>query len=241
MRSIFVSTTLPFLLLSFASAQKQPCTLCFNGSDPTPGVDTLPEAMKDQGYTCEGINAFDISPFKASDSVCRSQRGNALFCGCPKPEMSSDNKNLCSLCEDGSPIPADKAGRVITSDKKTCADIATIVTFFGGIDQCSRTQATTGVYCGCKNPVASKGMCRVCGGNNLLPDPSKVVLSIKDNSTGQTTTTTCLDVEYNQPGESCDVLQSVYNKTCGCSGSYIMLPMSEVVAVALVSVLLLVV
>ena len=75
----------------------------------------------------------------------------------------------CPLCEDGSAIPNPNffpiRGVDCFSLQEQYADIA-------GSD-CVAAQATYGVYCGCSNPNASEGICRVCGGDTLLPNATQ--------------------------------------------------------------------
>ncbi len=43
-------------------------------------------------------------------------------------------------------------------------------------EDCTMYQATAGLSCGCENPLASVGACRICGGDIILPVSTRVVV-----------------------------------------------------------------
>lgn len=90
------------------------------------------------------------------------------ICGC-----QDSSETTCSLCEDGS-LLSDPFSDVIGF--ATCLEIAyNIHTLEAGSTTCVANQATFGTYCGCENPVAEEGACRLCGEGKELPKPNRFV------------------------------------------------------------------
>jgi hypothetical protein len=119
-------------------------------------------------------------------------------CDCPR-------EGLCTLCEEeGNAIS--EPNKTISLDY-TCSDLA-LESLLESKDSptCQNWRATAGVYCGCSNPVASTGYCRLCGEGKLLAEPSRPA--------GANPRTTCMTLEFNEAGLSCDVLQSTYADLC---------------------------
>lgn len=74
---------------------------------------------------------------------------------------------------------------------------------------CKAFQATAGVYCGCDNPVASEDACRICGKDQLLPNPSRIAEARLEIS--------CSEAEFaaNLEGSSsCGDTQGSFATTC---------------------------
>jgi hypothetical protein len=70
-------------------------------------------------------------------------------------------------------------------------------------------QATAGVYCGCDNPDASEDACRICGKDQLLPNPGRIAEAKSDIS--------CREAEYvaNLEGSSsCSDMQGNFATAC---------------------------
>lgn len=122
----------------------------------------------------------------------------------------SDTSPSCTLCEDGSepPLPSTQ-GFTSTFD---CAFANEEVSMLLDAGECRSIQGSLGVYCGCNNPLASQGHCRLCGDGKLLPDPSLV--AFVDPTVGDVS---CLAVESNSEGLDCVLLQTTFAPMC-CSG-----------------------
>lgn len=170
------------------------CPLCYDGS--------LPPVFEKEvlNSTC-GIftSAAGSSYSDGQTPSCEQWLQIGILCDCPVPD------GACGLCEDGSPVP--EQDLMIGLDR--CADVIALASFSEG-EECSAWQATAGVYCGCNNPVASEGYCRICGDGNLLPDPGFVP------AVGDNTQRSCGQLEFNREGVSCDELQNQYADAC-CS------------------------
>jgi len=118
-------------------------------------------------------------------------------------------KGQCPLCEDGSAPP----NLEFEINTQTCAELSDLASSESG-ERCTAAQATFGVYCGCSNPIASSGACRVCGDDTLLPIPGLVV--IPDTPGGD-----CINLEFtaniDSEGITCEQAQvSSVAETC-CS------------------------
>lgn len=137
----------------------------------------------------------------SSDLTCTDYQGFGIACQCPRPA------DACNLCEDGSDVPPP-----VSEETQVCGLISNFVTFFDEND-CRRYQATIGLFCGCNNPIASEGYCRVCGGDTLLPDYERVAGIDEEGEE-----ITCGDIELNDDGLECEAIQSEYEAIC-CSAA----------------------
>jgi hypothetical protein len=173
------------------------CSLCSDDTQP-PDL-TLSPAYFD-GLTCEDyVNFAAIIEVDAGDSTCKDVYPFGLWCGCTAPEVK------CNLCEDESDLL--NPNLAIAPDE-TCLSLSYYATFEEG-DKCTAYQATFGVYCGCTNPIASVGYCRICGGDTILPDPGTVAYMDEDGFD-----VSCGEAELNGELETCDVVQSKYAEAC---------------------------
>jgi hypothetical protein len=173
--------------------------LCYDGSLP-PDLTLAPEYFG--GPTCgQYVNFAATIDVDADDITCAEVYGEGLWCGCPVPPVK------CNLCEDGSDLL--NPDLEIVPDE-TCLSLSYYATFEEG-DECTAYQATVGVYCGCTNPIASAGYCRICGGDTMLPDPGTVAYMDEDGFD-----VSCGLAELNEELETCDALQSKYAEACGC-------------------------
>ncbi|GAX17639.1 hypothetical protein FisN_18Lh298 [Fistulifera solaris] len=173
------------------------CSLCAGGAAP-PNPSKL--LISSDNTTCNSL-AVEATESNSTigDEVCNEYLLIGLTeCDCPR-------EGLCTLCEEeGSAIP--EPNKSISFDY-TCSDLV-LEALLESKDSptCQNWRATAGVYCGCPNPVAVTGYCRLCGEENLLPEPSRPA--------GANPRTTCMTLEFNEAGLSCDVLQSTYADLC---------------------------
>lgn len=187
------------------------CHFCYDGSEP-PDLQTIPDDPAFGGATCKEL--YERSMVPSADVSCEFYNQAGLSCGCPVPSSS------CSLCEDGSDLPDSEL--VLVS--RTCQDFETIA-MSSPRTECSAFQATIGVYCGCTNPIASEGYCRVCGDDTPLPDPS--VIAYVDASGNEVS---CGEVELNiDSPTSCEAVQR-FSQTC-CNSMSSVSPISSPAAI----------
>ncbi|GAX22945.1 hypothetical protein FisN_24Lh240 [Fistulifera solaris] len=181
------------------------CPLCYDGSRP-------PSFQKEVlNSTCAiFISAAGTPNSDPQTPTCDQWLQIGVLCECPVPD------DACGLCEDGSPIPDPEL--MIGVDK--CSDLIARAAFSEG-EECSSLQATAGVYCGCSNPIASEGYCRICGNGTLLPNPSFVP------ETDDNTERSCGQLEINREGLACDELQNLYAEAC-CSAAPVAAPSGNV-------------
>jgi len=97
---------------------------------------------------------------------------------------------------------------LLVEEDNTCESLNALASTLSP-DLCVRMEATAGVYCGCDNPVASEGYCRICGGDTLLPDTSIIGEPVEEES--------CGSLEANFDGLGCEELQEKYFDEC-CPG-----------------------
>jgi len=84
--------------------------------------------------------------------------GNKL-CGCtPKEE------EYCELCEDGSLMNPE------VGSEFDCTLLAGYAYAIPADDLFCPYYQGVGAYCGCSNPIAEEGVCRLCGDDKLIPD-----------------------------------------------------------------------
>jgi hypothetical protein len=81
------------------------------------------------------------------------------------------------------------------------------------LEECATFRSTAGVYCGCNNPIASIGACRICGDDTLLPDSS---LSFELDSV----TMSCGRAEFDSAGEDCTDYQALFGPFCCQAGTF---------------------
>jgi len=173
------------------------CDICFDGSPvPDPSL-VLPDVNNTDCNTLSLAAALDVQGTPNTTISCPEWQGIGILCGCPRSESA------CTLCEDKSDIPNPD---LVVEEDTTCQSLSAQASSLPP-DLCLNMQATAGVYCGCDNPVASEGYCRICGGDTLLPDTS--ILGEPDTSCGQ--------LEANFEMVDCEELQSKYFDVC-CPG-----------------------
>jgi len=173
------------------------CDICFDGSDvPDPGF-APPELDGDSCGVLQQQAALDrqsVDPILS----CEEWLEEGLLCSCPSPEPD------CKLCEDGSDLPQPD---LLVDELNSCFALESRAED----STCEAFQATAGVYCGCNNPQASEGYCRICGDGILLPDPS--VVAYQDEAGFDVS---CARAELNRDGLSCDELRGNLQSVC-CS------------------------
>ena len=172
------------------------CTLCQDGARPE-NFDLVPPG---QELSCGQLYA---SATYLTEEDCPDIAKYAAICACP----GEDEFILtCTLCEDESDL---RNPTLQISPGKTCAQIATIALEPGsdGLtdqDKCIAYRATYGNYCGCNNGKSSGDYCRICGGVQLLPEPSRLAAE----------GTSCADIEFGAYDGDCAALQTQYSDTC---------------------------
>ena len=177
------------------------CSLCAGGVAPPDPSKVL---LSSDNTTCKSLalEAAESNSTKGDDACIEYLLIGLTECDCPR-------EGLCTLCEEEG-IDIAEPNKTISFDY-TCTDLA-LEALLESEDStiCKSWRATAGVYCGCQNPEASTGFCRLCGEGNLLPEPSR--------SAGPNPRTTCLTLEFNEAGLDCDILQSTYADLC-CDSS----------------------
>ena len=172
------------------------CFLCRDGSPPHL-LDAVVE-IDGISMTCAELDEMTKSTTVEPEACLAIQDAGIYACYC------EDAPNSCLLCEDGSALPDPD---LVVVPGFTCARTE----FFArtdSLDQCPAYRSTVGVYCGCVNPIASEGACRICGGNTLLPDIN-VVFKVDSK------TTTCGERELDAAtSENCSDLQTLYAPFC---------------------------
>lgn len=188
------------MMLMLTTPTNGQCSLCAEGVSPPDPNRTL---LISDNTTCGSLY---LEAAKANGTVGGDACNEYLLIGLT--ECDCPREGLCTLCENGSDIP--DPNRKI-SDDYSCSDLA-LETLLESKDSatCQNWRATVGEYCGCPNAVASTGYCRICGEGILLPEPSR--------SAGANPRTTCLTLEFNEAGLSCEILQSTYADLC-CDSS----------------------
>jgi hypothetical protein len=146
---------------AFCGCPGADCYLCSNGNLPN-NPDAIVELQDGTQLTCAELDNRTKSTVIPSDECPAIQYLGVFSCYC------DDDPNSCSLCEDGSSLP-DPDLKVIPDT--SCARLEFLART-APLEQCVAFQSTTGVYCGCNNPVSSQGACRICGNTTLPPDPS---------------------------------------------------------------------
>jgi hypothetical protein len=175
------------------------CSLCADGTaPPDPSL-----VSSEDGLTCGDLAEFASL---ATAEQCGNFILEGLSCGCAPPVDG------CKLCEDESEIPTPD----LFIGELSCSELETFATL-SGAEECSSWQATIGTYCGCVNPTASEGFCRICGDNTLLLDPTRVAYSEEDDQGVTVFAITCAELELNESGlYACEDLRSEWSDQC-CS------------------------
>ena len=144
-----------------------------------------------------------VTPFESCDIV---HYIGVTQCGCNDTLPPIPQDADCYVCEDGS-VPMNLSFNIHTD--LTCRGLGYVVA--SDNETCSVVQATAGAYCGCDNPKAEENVCRLCGGDSLLPDPSRVIKLMTDD-------VPCIDLEFqaNEERINCTDVQNVWAPVC-CS------------------------
>jgi hypothetical protein len=181
-------------------------TVCLDDS-PVPKPDDI--AFVDSGgleVTCGQLQALVENEDSLLSLDCDVVAYVGItICGCvnvlPEP--------LCEICEDGSapPNPA-----MMLDNGISCAAAAVALANSADFppDSCQSYQSTAGVYCGCQNPIASEGACRICGNSTLLPNP---LLQVFSTNLGENVS--CIEMEFNsfQNGK-CEFYAGTFSAEC---------------------------
>jgi len=194
---------------AYCGCERQ-CPFCSDGillTDEQRDVEVI-----ENGDTCGFLEqlALVLGEETPANPTCADFRGISIACGCPEPE------NACSLCEDDDMTSGFLPDKQIGPRQATCSFLADVsIKAFDDTDEiCRNTQATFGTYCGCANPVANEGYCRICG-DQLLPDPNAVAyFEPSDDDSGNETAVLCVSVERNEDGLACEELQATYAEAC---------------------------
>jgi len=143
-------------------------TMCADGSFLAQEYIHVPLFVEDgKNVTCGDmqlrVNAGDFAQPDCSNAFYMGEFG----CGCTPQEAA------CSICEKGTILP-DLTLEALSPFQ--CSELAGFAFGISKFDQqCVAAQGVDGVYCGCDNPVASDKICRICGEDNLLVDPNRVI------------------------------------------------------------------
>ena len=179
------------------------CTLCPEG-DPVGNPNLVVSIPGGTTQSCAAFDAF--LNVGADQEVCDSLQ---LFlsgpCGCPNPLVPT-----CTLCEDGSSSPTPD---LLIDGENTCLAIEQGAGVFSE-SICTNLQGTAGVYCGCDNPTTAAQVCRVCGDNILLPNPSLVAGTEED---GDPLTCAIIEFEAGTDSSACAASRAQHAATC-CAG-----------------------
>lgn len=201
------------------------CPLCADGSFVPSNHSYSPwfqNTILSDSLTCERMQLAAAIEQTEESLDCNVWQGYGLQCGCPFP---AEESSTCSLCEDGSSVPfPDQV--LSTKDNKTCSDMELLMAFRSDNDTCRTLQATVGVACHCRNPIASARVCRICG-SYLLPDPTAV--AYVENSTQKPML--CGNLEASAIGQLnesvCSAWQDEYYDVCGCVNATRLNPVSS--------------
>lgn len=180
------------------------CSLCETGFaapyDPFALI-----VFQDEVLTCLELfqKKFDDDALSSSDCDTLHLIG-ATACDCRDGIPTAVNH--CTLCEDGSPLPAPQQ-QALPGD--TCASLEEDAKR-DNIAACPRYQGVIGVYCQCDNPQTSRQVCSLCGTGNRLPDPTRVVSGVS-----------CIEREfYTSLGGNCAAEKELYGGECCFTASY---------------------
>mmetsp|Transcript_25607 Transcript_25607/g.39357 ORF Transcript_25607/g.39357 Transcript_25607/m.39357 type:complete len:635 (-) Transcript_25607:107-2011(-) len=203
-------------------AEKDECPgICANGQVLDPLYHE--EYVSDLYGTCGdlALMAAYFAVDQVDDSYQQICAGFTYFgqkvCGCsttppppPQDEIMTTTTTRCEICEDGSIVNPDN----INGDCLFMSGFAFAVS--SDDPECSLHQGNAGVYCGCNNPVASEGVCRICGDDTLLPFPDNTETSLLGTIN---TPENCWALETRENEEfnlpACDVIrEAVYDECC---------------------------
>ena len=183
------------------------CPLCANNEFPPNLLATPPEI---NGLSCNGLKAIAASGVE--DLTCQEWLSAGLFCDCPVAVT-------CPLCQDESALPDPDR----TVGLQSCRVLQAFAVFSQG-NVCTAWQATAGVYCGCEQNTV-EGYCRICGGDQLLPDTN--IVAFQDDEGKDVS---CGEVEVNEEFVECEMLQSNYGAVCCPTPEPTSSPVQETIA-----------
>ena len=154
--------------------------------------------------TCSDINTFLLTQSPTANDCFGLQSFYADACGCDVSPPTN-----CTLCEDGSPVG--QPDLVVSGDGGTCANLESAFADSLGSFECTTIQAVAGPYCGCNNTFTSGLACRLCGENNLLPDPGRLAFIDQGGAM-----ISCGEVEYEATlnVSACGVLRDQFGSSC---------------------------
>lgn len=177
------------------------CSLCPNG-EPVPFPNNL--VFDEETTTCGQLEVFlpILNPFETC-SIAHYIGVSQCGCNDTLPPIPPDAE--CYICEDGSE-PTELMFEIFPD--LTCRGLGYVIAMENETDTCTAAQTTAGAYCGCNNTKA-EDVCRICGGDSLLPDPSRVVDLMVNN-------VPCLDLEFqaNSGNVSCIEVQNTWAPIC---------------------------
>lgn len=178
-------------------------TLCPDGSQVPDPCAIVGEIITGKTVTCGDVQA-QVALGVQDQETCNTYALMGVYkCGC----KSTLAEQPCQLCEDGSVPP--NLLHDVDGKGNTCVELMTSMMYVNDTLACMAFQATGGVYCGCDNPVSSQDACRICGKDQLLPNPSRIAEASSDIS--------CREAEYvaNLEGSSsCSDMQGDFAATC---------------------------
>jgi hypothetical protein len=142
------------------------CTLCPAGERPHNLWSTL--VVNNRRVTCRV--AYQSGNLKGTPQQCANYRTiGEDVCLCqkgPPPQL-----NMCTLCEDGSPLPNPKK---MIFGTRTCLWVREQMRI-SFERNCFVYQGAIGPYCGCDNPISSSKVCHFCNNTDILPFPTRKV------------------------------------------------------------------
>lgn len=175
------------------------CFLCPSGNAPR-SPDTIVELEDGTQLTCAELDDRTKSTVIPSSECPAIQTLGIFSCYC------EDDPNQCFLCEDESSLPDPELQAVMEA---SCARLEFLART-ADLDDCTAFRSTVGVYCGCNNPLASQGACRLCGGDTMLPESN-----ISFEFEGETMS--CGRAEFDAASEDCGEYQTRFSPFC-CQG-----------------------
>lgn len=178
-------------------------TLCPDGSQVPDPDGIVGETITGKTVTCGEVEAQAALGVQDQETCNTYALMGVYACGCENtlPALA------CQLCEDGSLPP--NLLHDLDGKGNTCVEFMSGIMDINDPMTCTAFQGTAGVYCGCNNPVASKNICRICGGSQLLPNPQRIAQTGSEIS--------CSEAEYvaNLEGSaSCSWMQENFADVC---------------------------
>lgn len=184
-----------------APMEANPCDkLCADGSDvpfPNNGI------FGGDDFTCGQLDVI-LSFMNPFDSCSIAHYIGVSECGCPDTLPPIPEDASCYVCQDQS-VPTKLSFEILPD--LTCRGLG--FALLTENETCTAIQATAGSYCGCNNN--SDNACRICGGDNLLPEPSRIA-----DASGMMNDVPCLDLEFqaNAGNISCMEVQNTWAPVC---------------------------